>query len=181
MNYLNQWQDVPKSLKKKQSCVFLLSSLWEDRTFGSVTLWFTEFAPKEARQNPNVTSPLTSLCHVLRVSQPTNIFFFEDDVIQSFFSFNRKHSSIIRHNRLCTLRIVTVSQMTDRLRSVISAIFHTYIRNTRKVSKKWCWVRMEKTTWTDRVKMKLSQWGEWTRPFQVLPREQASLRCKGFI
>ena len=113
-------------------------------------------------------------------NQPIS-FFFEDDVIQSFFSFNRKHSSIIRHNRLCTLRIVTVSQMTDRLRSVISAIFHTYIRNTRKVPKKWCWVRMEKTTWTDRVKMKLSQWGEWTRPFQVLPREQASLRCKGFI
>jgi len=92
-----------------------------------VTLWFTEFAPKEGRQNPNVTSSFMSLCHVQRVSQPTDIFSFEDDIIQSSLPFRRKHSSIICHNRLRKLHIVTVSQTTDRLRCVISYDFITTV------------------------------------------------------
>ena len=155
-----------------------------------MTLWFTEFAPTEGRKNPNVTSSFMSLCHVQRVSQPTDIFSFEDDIIQwSFeddiiqwsFPFNRKHSSIICHNHMCKLHIITVPQTTDLLRSIISAKFHTYIRNTRKVLKCGAGERRRRPLGTIVWEIKLSQWGEWTRLFQVRPRKTVSLRWKGFI
>ena len=146
-----------------------------------MTLWFTEFAPKEGRQNPNVTSSFMSLCHVQKVSQPTDIFSFEDDITQSSLPFNRKQRNIICHNRLRKLRIATVSQTTDLLGSVISAKFHTYIRNTRKALKCGAeegWRRpLGPIVW----EIKLSQWGEWTSLFQVRSRKPVSLRCKGFL
>lgn len=180
---LSIWTNDKKSPKiaKTQRCSFLLSSLQEDRTFGSVTLWFTEFAPKEGRQNPNVTSSFMSLCHVQRVSQPTDVFSFKNNIIQSSFPFNRKHSCIICHNRLRKLHIFSVSETTDRLRSVISDKFHTYIRNTRKVLKCVAGEGWRGSLGPIVWEIKLSQWGEWTHLFQVRHRKTISLRCKGFI
>jgi hypothetical protein len=59
-------------------------------------------------------------------------FSFEDDIIQSSFPFNRKHSSIICNNRLGKVHIVKVSKTTKFL---VSAKYHSYIRNTWKILK----------------------------------------------